>query len=61
MAEVKQIVTDLEDAVRTLDNLADVLFYMTTIDERRSTLADTLALIQNKILTLNDGLLYSLY
>ncbi|MDP2932004.1 MAG: hypothetical protein Q8O05_05850 [Chloroflexota bacterium] len=61
MADVKQIITRLEDAVKRLDRLAEVLFYITTIDERRSTLYDTLKLVEHQVVTLNDGVIHSLY
>ena len=61
MTDKKQIVTKFEDAIKRLNTLEDILFYVTTIDERRSTLKDTLLMIQQQIFTLDDGTIYSLY
>lgn len=61
MADVKQIIRELEMAIWRYDKITDTLLYLTTVDERQSTLFDTLVLIKDSIDILNDERLSSLY
>ncbi len=61
MQDQEQIIEHLENGIRKLDRLSNILFYITTIDERRSTLEDTLALIEKQLLALDDPIVCSMH
>ncbi len=61
MADLKTTLKRLEDAIWRYEKVADTLLYLTTVDERQSTLAETLAHLKASIEILNDEKLTAYY